>query len=552
MLRQLLPALVLLLLIWSLFGTRNTLELRAEEPRRAIVSLEMVLQNNWTMPTIHGEPYYNKPPLFNWVLGGFYKLTGSTNEWVTRLPGLLSLMLLAGALYLFNRKYLNETMARWSALFLLTTGDLLLYGAVNSGEIDLFYTLICFLQIAAIFHFFQQRNWWLLFLLSYLFTAAGCLTKGLPSLPLQAFSLLVIFGSRKEFKRLFSLAHFAGIALFLGLVSAYFVSYAEVNDPWPYLTNLIKEASHKTGAETPLSQTVGHFFIFPLQVVQILLPWSLLLVFWFRKGFKKAIQQNQWVWFSALFIVANIWIYWVSPGTKNRYLYVFFPFFITLLVWGWYRFRDEFPKITRWGNLGVSIALGIGVLALLALPWVGGDLLIRPKPMLLWLLPVMGIGALLLQLRKPAWRPLALVVMLLIVRVGYNEVYLPTVMAKEERLNYRSTINQVLLITKEDPVFFTGPTRIRKTEAAFGPVSFGEYELKLPPLLPYQVPYYLSRSNGHVMAFHPKARPGNWYISSLATANLYQSEIYFEFRDHWTQQDLALFRVKVEGGFAGR
>jgi hypothetical protein len=40
----------------------------SEERRRALVSLEMKLQQEYFNPTICSEPYYNKPPLFNWLL----------------------------------------------------------------------------------------------------------------------------------------------------------------------------------------------------------------------------------------------------------------------------------------------------------------------------------------------------------------------------------------------------------------------------------------------------------------------------------------------------
>ncbi|MDD4236878.1 MAG: hypothetical protein PHF99_12765, partial [Bacteroidales bacterium] len=40
----------------------------SEERRRALVSLEMKLQKEYLSPTICGEAYYNKPPLFNWFL----------------------------------------------------------------------------------------------------------------------------------------------------------------------------------------------------------------------------------------------------------------------------------------------------------------------------------------------------------------------------------------------------------------------------------------------------------------------------------------------------
>ncbi|MGD1848764.1 MAG: hypothetical protein ACFB10_25515, partial [Salibacteraceae bacterium] len=182
----------------------------------------------------------------------------------------------------------------------------------------------------------------------------------------------------------------------------------------------------------------------------------------------------------------------------------------------------------------------------------GGDELIRQHTALLWCLPVFGVLALVLHLQWKDWRPASLVIFLFLFRIGFNAVYLPTVMAKEQQLTYRAEMDQVLLITKEAPVFYTGYPYTRNTEARLGPLSFGQYELKLPPLLPYQVPYYLSRANGHVMAYHPRPEPNNWYIASKKFAERYTAEVFYEFRDRWTSKQMVLFRVKNEDEVAVR
>ena len=39
-----------------------------DEAIRSLVALEMKLSGNLITPTLHGEYYYNKPPLYNWIL----------------------------------------------------------------------------------------------------------------------------------------------------------------------------------------------------------------------------------------------------------------------------------------------------------------------------------------------------------------------------------------------------------------------------------------------------------------------------------------------------
>jgi len=58
------------------------------EPKRAIVAREMLKTGNYFAPVIHGQPYFVKPPLMNWLIaaGGFF---GGVNEWTARLSSVL-------------------------------------------------------------------------------------------------------------------------------------------------------------------------------------------------------------------------------------------------------------------------------------------------------------------------------------------------------------------------------------------------------------------------------------------------------------------------------
>ncbi|WP_367328714.1 ArnT family glycosyltransferase, partial [Lentimicrobium sp.] len=77
---------IILLLPLALFTNLGLMPLISDEPTRAVVTLEMILSGNFITPTINGDFYYNKPPLFNWILAGFVKVAGVENEFIFRLP----------------------------------------------------------------------------------------------------------------------------------------------------------------------------------------------------------------------------------------------------------------------------------------------------------------------------------------------------------------------------------------------------------------------------------------------------------------------------------
>ncbi|MGD8284532.1 MAG: hypothetical protein PVG08_10520, partial [Desulfobacterales bacterium] len=65
--RFLIPILIVLCLILFFFqlGTRPIWDI--DEGKHATTSKEMVLSSDWITPTFNGEPFYDKPILYNWL-----------------------------------------------------------------------------------------------------------------------------------------------------------------------------------------------------------------------------------------------------------------------------------------------------------------------------------------------------------------------------------------------------------------------------------------------------------------------------------------------------
>ena len=211
-------------LIFAYFYNLGIYPLFQEEPRRGIIALEMILQDNYWVPTQQGDLYFRKPPVYNWLLIFSYKLFGEYSELATRFFSVLSHLVMAGLSYWFVKRQLGAFIAIFTSLGFLLVGDILL-SASTLGEIDLFYTLITASSIFLIFHLGQQKKYLALFLAVYALTAVGFLTKGLSALPFTAISLLVYFILEKNFRQLLRWQHFAGIGLFAVLVGGYFYMY---------------------------------------------------------------------------------------------------------------------------------------------------------------------------------------------------------------------------------------------------------------------------------------------------------------------------------------
>jgi 4-amino-4-deoxy-L-arabinose transferase-like glycosyltransferase len=503
--KKMLIALLILIPI-AYFLRINSYQLLFEEPRRALVALEMLIADNWIVPTTNGTLYYNKPPLYNWVLIGFFSLFGKA-EWVVRLPSILSLFITAIIHYRISRKYIGNQAALLSGLFYLTSADILFYFSLL-GEIDLFYALIVYLQCLLIFHFYQQKKWHWLFISSYLLCAAGVLTKGIPSIFFQGISLLVIFIINSDYKRLYSLWHFIGIAILILCAGGYFYIYSKQYDSGPYLARLFTETFSRTGIESSLMDNLKHFLNFPVQLIKISAPWVILFFITRRNSWKKLLKENPFLNYCLWFCLANGLIYLLSPGTRERYLYMFFPFIYSLLAYN--LLEKSTIKKHKWFKifyyfLGICVTLGLiglSVFGIIRKDWVAVFVCLS-------LGLILPFALYFLKFKKPLEWLIAGVIIILIARIGFDLVILPT---KKENAPYRKDAQKMAEIIHKEDIYLIGPPLKTVDDVKFAGIYFTTYKRNEPTYLTFQTSFYLSRLTGKIIKYTPKKEGKGFYI----------------------------------------
>jgi 4-amino-4-deoxy-L-arabinose transferase-like glycosyltransferase len=115
------------------------------EGQRTTPPAEMVRSGNYLIPTINGADYLVKPPLLYWTIAGLYKLTGTIDPFVARIPTALCGALLVVCAFLVFRKWAGEGPAKWTALVLLSSPYLL--ERIRWAELDVPLTLAVFLCV---------------------------------------------------------------------------------------------------------------------------------------------------------------------------------------------------------------------------------------------------------------------------------------------------------------------------------------------------------------------------------------------------------------------
>ena len=395
-----------------------------DESIRALVAQEMDWSGNFVTPTLHGYYYYNKPPLWNWLLWCSFQLFGGAGEWSARLPTVLCLLAYGATIYAYSVRHFSRRQSFLNALLFLTCGRILLWDSMLA-LIDICFSWCMFVLFMEVYHRFRRQQWWQLFLITYTLTAIGFMLKGLPAVAFQGITLLTWFAYQRRFWRLFSLPHIAGGLLFLVLVGSYYLAYHQYNSLYEVFPTLLSESSKRTVVQYGIGETILHIVQFPFEMIYHFLPWSLLVIYFFRGGVLQKIRQNDFIVYCLLLFLANIVLYWTSPEVYPRYLLMHAPLIFTVYLYlhQWHRQERSWQYLTlRILFFVVMVAVTLGALypAFAELPTA------VPQPAvkaLLLFVPLLGLCYAYWQRQSPKW--LLFAAAFLLFRIGFNWFVLP-------------------------------------------------------------------------------------------------------------------------------
>ena len=181
---------------------------------------EMVATGDYVTLHVNGVRYLEKAPLPYWLAAFSYKLLG-VNEFSTRLPMVLSVMLLGILAFCWGRRAFGERTGIYAGLFIYTCAGVYLFTRVLIPEV------LLSLLIAAALYFFltalepeaEAWRWYA----GYAMMALGVLTKGLIALAFPcgaAFFFLLVTG---EWRRWRQFRLISGLALFLAIAAPWHI-----------------------------------------------------------------------------------------------------------------------------------------------------------------------------------------------------------------------------------------------------------------------------------------------------------------------------------------
>jgi 4-amino-4-deoxy-L-arabinose transferase-like glycosyltransferase len=510
----------------------NMVQLIRDEGIRAIVAFEMIQRGDFITPTIGGEPYLMKPPLFNWILAFFFQLTGSYSETVIRLPVIISIVLFAATIFVFTRKVFGNRFALINALAFITYGRIIFYESLH-GLIDVTFSWLTYSFFMLSWYFFTRKKYLALFLTAYAITAVSYLLKGLPSLFFVAVTLLVLFIQGKQFKMLFNWRHFAGIGLLVLIIGGYYLLYFTRNaiEPGQVFDVLTGEVTRRTVVRFGIWKTILHFFTYPFENIYHFFPWTVMVILFIRKGSLKLVRQNKFLWYMLLVFLFNIIPYWTSPEAYARYILMLVPLAMTIM----FALYFEYQKTRNLNFILVDYIFG-GVIMLTGLAGFGFMLhpATRNLPGVGWISIMIFVAMAVISYfywKQALYRLLWVAIAILVVRIAFDFTIIPS-------------------WEKTHPVVATKKLASDLAESTAGRELFVYWnpEFKPDPYFQYRYnneifTFYLSTARGEITRVNTEKIPGVLYLAQWEHIEKEKFKVIKKIEPAW-QVPVALIEFK--------
>ena len=302
------------LLVWAVIylPALGSIAIKGEEGRRILPAIGMLQTGNYIVPEVGGNPYFQKPPLVNWLVAASFRIFGVRNEWTARLPSAVIVLAVAVAFVTVARASLGPGGSIIAALIWMTN-----IGIIEKGrliEIEALYVSLC--GLAIIFWLsFLGKSPWLIWVPASIFLGLGLLAKGPTHLIFFYAIVFAVLWQTKEWRLLIHPAHFAGLAIMLGIFAAWAI-------PFLHSTTTHVAAAKWSNQFTGRLQGIDFKFVSWIQNIPrgliYFVPWVLLFPFVRFSKFRDYAEQRLargLAWgIAAPFLALNL-----VPGALPRY-----------------------------------------------------------------------------------------------------------------------------------------------------------------------------------------------------------------------------------------
>jgi 4-amino-4-deoxy-L-arabinose transferase-like glycosyltransferase len=311
--------------------------------------------HDYVSPRIFNEYWYDKPPMYYWLVAGAYQIFG-INEFAARFPAALMGLLSVLAVYFSATKLFNERAGFWSGIVLGTCINMFYMG--KAGVTD---TTLLFFMTAALLSFLHEQYWAM-----YICMGLATLTKGPIGIVFPGAIIFLTLLCWGDLRRLLKMHIIPGIILCMVIVTPWYYHMYQLHGM--EFINTFLGFHNLTRFTTPEHPTrVLWYYYLPVIVLGIF-PWTGILI----QSIKSTITDSRSSDLRNLIFMQVWWIFvlvffTISKTKLVSYILPMFPALAIMIGWNIDRMMREN------GGRYVSWAVGSGLMFLImGIGWIVG------------------------------------------------------------------------------------------------------------------------------------------------------------------------------------
>ena len=292
-----------------------------DEGRHAEIAREMLADGHYLTPRVHGQPYYDKPALFYWLLSASIAGLGP-DATAARLPSALAALWTVLVTAWWARRYYGAPTARMAALGLATTGGFI--ALARHTVVDMLFCAVLTSALAwlgACLLDEDERSKPRSILPFYALLGLATLIKGPAALVLGGLVTLfagLLVASGPLVARLRRLRPLAGGATALAVALPWYLA-AWLEDP-AYIETFLWHhnfARYASGGVSPTHQQAWYYYLVALPL--FMLPWSPLVAVGAVGRLRRAVRRPADL-YAALWAVTAIAFFWPARTRLVTYM----------------------------------------------------------------------------------------------------------------------------------------------------------------------------------------------------------------------------------------
>ena len=342
------------------------------EPREAVVAYTMLEHGNWILPINNGGDIPYKPPFFHWCIAFFSLFIGHVNEFTSRLPSAISLVLMTIGGFTFFAKRKDTKTALIAAILTLTSFEV--HRAGVNCRVDMVNTAFMVGAMYLLYRWWEkgkkQLPW-----LAILCMSGATLTKGPVGIILPCFVMGVFMLTQRE--NFWGIVWRMALTAVLSLIIPFCWYYAAYQQGGDAFLHLVKEenidrflgkmsyGSHENPAWYNLLTLITGWLPYTLLLLfsLFILPWKQFAKSKLVANMKQATPLQVFTWLAFLLV---LFFYCIPKSKRSVYLLPCYPFMAYLIaeyiVW-MMKEKVGALKVYAWVMAVLTIILNVAYLA---------------------------------------------------------------------------------------------------------------------------------------------------------------------------------------------